>query len=98
LRRPVGWYTAGGAAMACLLLFGILPRRCSWRTMFGLLVCFVVLAGGVVACGGNGNSNTSSAGGGGTRNPGTTPGTYTVTVVGTSGALSSQGTVIVTVQ
>jgi hypothetical protein len=51
-----------------------------------------------VACGGSGSSNTSSSGGGSTRNPGTTPGTYTVTVVGTSGALSSQGTVIVTVQ
>jgi hypothetical protein len=66
--------------------------------MFGLLVCFVVLAGGIVACGGIGSSNTSSSGGGSTSNPGTTPGTYTVTVVGTSGALSSQGPVIITVQ
>ena len=97
LRRPVGWYTAGGAAMACLLLFGIPSRRRSWRTMFGLLVFCVLLAGGVVACGSSGK-NTSSSGGAGTSNPGTTPGTYTVTVVGTSGALSSQGTVIVTVQ
>ncbi len=94
-KRPgVPWYAAGGAALACLLLLGIPARRRSWRTMLGMLVFLVALTGGVLACGGGGGGG----GGGGTSNPGTTAGTYTITVTGTSGSTTSTGTVTLTVQ
>ena len=91
-RRP-SWYAAGGAALACLLFFGIPVRRRSWRTMLGMLFLLVALGWGVLACGGGG----SSGGGGGGGNPGTTAGTYTVTVTGTSGSLTQTATLTVTV-
>jgi len=37
-------------------------------------------------------------GGGGTSNPGTTAGTYTITVTGTSGAITASAAVQLTVQ
>ncbi|MHB1955440.1 MAG: beta strand repeat-containing protein [Sulfobacillus sp.] len=96
-KSPIGrWYTASGAALACILLFGIPVRRRRWRTMLGMLVLLVTLAGGVLACGGMGSGGGS--GGGGTSNPGTTAGTYTVTVTATSGSTTATGTVILTVQ
>ena len=55
----------------------------------------MTLSGGVLACGG---------GGGGISNcptsitPGTTAGTYTVTVTGTSGNITETGAVALTVQ
>ena len=89
----VPWYAAGGATLACLLLFGITARRRSWRAMLGMLALLVILSGGVFACGGGG-----SAGGGGGGNSGTTAGNYTITLTGTSGTLSEYGTVSLTVQ
>ena len=86
------WYASGGAALACLLLFGIRARRRSWRTFLGMLAFLVALTGGVLACGGGGGG-----GGGGNSNPGTTAGTYTVTVTGVSGSLTQTATVAVTV-
>jgi protocatechuate 3,4-dioxygenase beta subunit len=94
-KRPgVPWYAAGGVTLACFLLFGIPARRRSWRTMLGLLVLLVFLAGGVLSCGGGGSGG---GGGGGTSNPGTTAGAYTVTVTGTSGSLTQTTTLTVTV-
>ena len=93
-KRPgVPWYAAGGATLACILLFGIPARRRSWQTMLGMVALLVALTGGVLACGGGG-----STGGGGTKNPGTTAGTYTVTVTGTSVSTTATGTVTLTVQ
>jgi hypothetical protein len=89
----VPWYAAG-ATLACLLLFGIPARRRRWQTMLGMLALIVALSGGLLACGGGG----SGGGGGGTGNPGTTAGTYTVTVTGTSGTVTAIGTVSVIVQ
>lgn len=86
------WYAAGGAMLACLLLFGIPARRRGWRTMLGMLALFGALSGGVFACGGGGNA------GGGTSNPGTTAGTYTITVTGTSGTLTATTPITLTVQ
>jgi hypothetical protein len=80
------------AALACLLLFGITARRRNWRTMLGLAVLFLALNGGVLACGG-GNS-----GGGGTGSPGTTSGTYAISITGNSGAITAAGMVTLTVQ
>lgn len=94
VRRGVPWYTSSGAALACVLLFGIRPRRYGWRGMLGMLMLLVAIAGGVIACGGSGGG-----GGGGTTNPGTTAGTYTVTVFGNSGAPSATtGTVTLIAQ
>jgi sugar lactone lactonase YvrE len=88
------WYAAGGATLACLLLFGLPARRRSWRTMLGVLALLVALSGGILACGGG------SAGGGNycTPNSGTTPGTYTITVTGTSGTITTTSTIALTVQ
>ena len=89
-RPGVRWYAAGGTTLAFVLLFGIgIPvRGRSKRTRLGLLVFLAILAGGLLACGG----------GGGISNPGTTPGTYTVTVTGTSGSTTATGAVTLTVQ
>jgi subtilase family serine protease len=92
----VPWYAAGGAALACILLFGIPARRRSWRIMLGMLMLLVALSGGVLACGGGGSGSSTPPPP--PPNPGTTPGTYTVTVTGASGALTATGTVTLTVQ
>ena len=95
VRPGVRWYTAGSAGMALALVFGmgIPARRRNWRTRLGLLVFLMALTGGLLACGSGGSS-----GGGGGGNPGTTAGTYTVTVTGTSGNTTAKGTVTLTVQ
>ena len=84
------WPSTGGAVLAVLFFFGVPRRRRNWLAMVGLLVLFV--SGIAIGCGGGGSS-----GGGTTSNPGTTPGTYTVTVTGTSGANSKTTTVTLTV-
>ncbi len=88
-RQRGRWYSTGSTALACVLLFGIPARRRRWQTMLGMLALLVALTGGVLACGG---------GGGGSGNPGTSAGTYTVTVMGTSGTTATTGTVPLTVQ
>jgi len=92
-RPGVRWY-AGGATLAFGMFFGIgicIPaRRRSWRIRLGLLVLLVILAVGLLSCSPSSHS--------GTGNPGTTPGTYTVTVTGTSGNTTATGTVTLTVQ
>jgi hypothetical protein len=92
-RPGVRWY-AGGTTLAFGLIFGVgicIPsRRRSWRMRLGLLVLLVILAGGLFACGGSSGTGTS--------NPGTTPGAYTVTVTGTSGTTTANGTVTLNVQ
>ena len=93
-KGPSPWYAAGGATLACLLLFGIPGRRRSWRTMLGMLVLLVALAGsGVLGCGGTTYNIAQTQG-----TPGTTAGTYTITVIGTSGTITESGTVTLTVQ
>ncbi|MDR3665123.1 MAG: hypothetical protein P4L86_32865, partial [Mycobacterium sp.] len=57
-QAPTGipWYAKGGAVLACVLLFGIAPKRRKWRTMLGMLLLFVALASGMMACGGGSTS------------------------------------------
>jgi hypothetical protein len=84
------WYTEGGAALACILLFGIPSRRNRWRSMLGMLALLIILTGGVLACGGGVS--------GGSSNPGTTAGPYTITVAATSGTTTATNTVTLNVQ
>src|ERR1700733_13874770 len=84
------WYAAGGVALAGILLFGLPGRRRAWQRMLSLML--LIIAAGVVGCGG-----TSSGGGGG--GGGSTPsGTYTVTVTATSGTATQTSTITATVQ
>jgi hypothetical protein len=90
----VPWHAESGAALASLFLLIIPKRGRTWRSMLSLMLLFMALVGGVVACGGNG---------GGVACPnvvtsGTTPGTYIIGATGTSGAITKTGTVTVTVQ
>jgi hypothetical protein len=93
--RKLFWPSVGGAAFACVLLLGFPARRWKWQTTAGILVLIFLITCGEVACGGGSNGG---GGGGGGGNPGTTAGTYTITVTGTSGAISQTGTVVLTVQ
>lgn len=94
LQRKTPWYAATSAALACVLLLGIAPRRRRWRSMLGMLVLLIGVVGGMFACGGGSKSTACSN----IVTPGTTPGTYTITITGTSGTIVSTGTVSLVVQ
>jgi hypothetical protein len=91
--RGVFWYTGGGTALALVLLFGVPARRRRWRTALAMLALLVTLMGGWLACGGGRSVQNC-----GPIIPGTTPGSYTITVTGTSGAITATGPVTLTVQ
>jgi hypothetical protein len=94
-RLGVPWYAASGAALACVLFFGIpARRRTRWQNMLGMLALLLTLAGSLIACGGGGGGGDHD----GDNIAGTTPGTYTVTVTGTSGATTGTGTFTLTIQ
>jgi pseudomonalisin len=98
-QSSLSWY-ASGAALACLLLFGMPARRRPWQRMLGMLLLLISLAGGVTACGGSKSSSTATppppSNPRPASNPGTTAGNYTVT--GTSGSTTVTTTFILTVQ
>ena len=88
-------WPSAGTSLGLLLMIGIPRRRRNLLTMLGVLALVVTF--GVIGCGGRGGS--SGGGGGGGGNSGTTPGTYTVSVTGTSGNITGTvGTVTLTVQ
>jgi hypothetical protein len=88
LFRPVD-----GTALALIVFLLVPRRRRNWLAVVGALVLFVVI--GASGCGGGGTGD----GGGGGGNPGTTAGSYTITVTGTSGSINETvGTVTLTVQ
>jgi subtilase family serine protease len=90
---PKPLWPAGGAALACVLLFGIPARRRRWRAMLGMVALCVMLAGGLVGCvAPQGSACSASASGG------TTVGTYTVTITGTSNSVSATTKITVQVQ
>jgi hypothetical protein len=76
-----------------MLLFCLPRRRRAWQAVLGMAASLIILSSGIIACGGGGGG-----GGGGTPIPGTTAGTYVVTVTGASGAISVPATINVTVQ
>ena len=90
--RNLFWPTAGGAALALVVFFGIPARKRNWPALLGLLILFVSV--GALGCGGS----SGGGGGGGNGNPGTTAGAYTVTVTGTSGTITQTTSVTLTVQ
>jgi hypothetical protein len=82
-RPGSNWRAAGGAALACVLLFWLPVRRRKLRNLFGVVALFIAFACGVAACGGG--SISSGGGGGGSKGtPGTTAGPYTITITATS--------------
>jgi hypothetical protein len=81
------FFPAGsGSILVCLLLLGIPVRSRSWRKIFAVLLLAVSI-GTIAACGGGGGN--SVGGGGSTGTGGTTPGTYTVTIIGIDQATGS---------
>jgi hypothetical protein len=94
LAKPHGvpWYATTSATLACLLLFGIPMCNRNRRRMLGVILLLAI--GCIVAsCGGGGGGG----GGGGQGNPGTSAGTYSVTVTGTSGTTTETTAVTLTV-
>lgn len=89
------WPATGGGAVLAVLFFFVPRRRRNWLAMMALLV--VIASGIAIGCGGGGSSGGSSNNGGGTTTTGTTPGTYTVTVTGTSGSTTAATTFTLTV-
>jgi len=88
---PLRWPHSSAAVLACILLFVIPLRRRRWLAIFSCSLLLFAIA----SCGGGspGTGNTGPP-----PNPGTTPGTYTVTITGASGSLTETGTVALTVQ
>jgi hypothetical protein len=82
------WSSAGGAVLAVVFLFGIPARRRKWQTMLGMVMLLLSICGVAAGCGGQAAKGNS----------GTTPGSYTVTVTGTSGTTTATGIVSLTVQ
>jgi hypothetical protein len=89
LRRTFS--VGGGVVMAALFFFGMPVRRRRLKTLLGLLL-FAAVAGAGIGCSSVANNTPTTP-----ANPGTTPGTYTVTVTGTSGATTANTAVSVTV-
>ena len=93
--RTMPWYAEGGAILACTLLFGIPARRRTARTLLSVLALFFFfLSGGVLGCSG-GSPNASCAP---VSVAGTTPGNYDITVTGTSGTMTANSYLTLTVQ
>jgi len=82
-------FGGGGTLVAALVLFGLPRRRRKLQALLTLLVLSAV-AMVAVGCGG---SNTNI-----TTTNGTTAGSYTVTVTGTSGSTTAKTAIVVTVQ
>jgi trimeric autotransporter adhesin len=79
-------------AIASLLWFGFPIRRRRTTTQLGLLL-IATLFGAAIGCGGGNAAKPQAT----PANPGTTPGAYTVTVTGSSGAITATTAVTVTV-
>ena len=80
----------GGVMLAAFFLLLIPTKRRRLKLAFGSLF-LVLLAAGMVACGGGSSTTTPTS-------PGTPTGSYTVTVTGVNGSLTSSTNVTVTVQ
>ncbi len=89
LRDPRLFPTAGGGAiLSCVVIFMLQTRRRKWLTALALTSFLAFVTGALSGC-----SNAPS-----NHNSGTTPGSYVITVTGTSGTLTSTSQVTLTVQ
>jgi N-acetylneuraminic acid mutarotase len=88
------WPAITSTVLACILLIGV-PARRRRQAWLAMLLGMACLTCGVVSCGGG--SGGGGGGGGIQTDPGTTVGSYTITVTGTSGTTSATGTVALTV-
>ncbi len=91
--RGLLWASEGGAALACLFLFGLPARRRSWQSLLGA-VLLIAASVGISGCGttlasglGKSSSQSLSQGAPG-ANATLAKGTYTVIVTGTATVLS----------
>ena len=75
---------SGSVGMAAMLFFRLPIHRRRWKTLLCLLL-IAEFAGAAIGCGGTAYSTAAPASPG-TADPGTTAGSYTVKVTGTSGA------------
>lgn len=91
------FFLGGGATLALVFFFGVPGRRRAWRAVLSvsaLGVLALIAIAGTTGCGG------SNGGGGGKTIPGTTAGTYSVTVTGadaSTGKITSNTVVTLTV-
>jgi hypothetical protein len=92
--RRMPWYAEGGAIFACALLFGIPARRRTAGTLLSVLALFFFVSGGVLGCSGGGSNGSCTP----VSVAGTTPGNYNITVTGTSGTMTANGYLTLTVQ
>ncbi len=88
------WMAEGGAALACILLFGIPGQRRKWQSLMGMLALFVVAfgftgCGATVANGPNQQYYDTIKNSIGTANVVLARGTYTVIVTGTAAVYSN---------
>ncbi len=72
--------TGGGGVLACLVLF-VFRRRKNWCSLLAMLILALGISSGLVGC----SSNAGNNGCGGAPISGTAPGTYSITITGTSG-------------
>lgn len=88
------WMAGGGAALACVFLFGMPDRRRKWQSLLGSMV-LVVVAFGLTGCGATVSTTdpgyrTIAAGTRHANASGTlTPGIYTVVVTGSANVLAN---------
>lgn len=90
------WMAGGGAALACVFLFGLPGRRRKWQSLLGALVV-MVLAFGVAGCGGMNMSNAAATMGAKANPDAAKPkvgtavaaGTYTVLVTASANILTN---------
>ncbi len=92
--RPGLLWKMGGGALACILLFAMPTRRRRLPHLLGMLGLCFVLASVVTGCSGSSGSSTTPP----TGNPGTTSGSYTITVTAASGAITTTQQISLTVQ
>lgn len=85
------WLFPSGLTLACIV-FLVIPGHGHRRRVLPMLLVLVGVTIGLIACGGGGG------GGSGCTSPGTTPGNYSITVTGTSGSITANGSISLTVQ
>jgi parallel beta-helix repeat protein len=91
--RSISWWPGGDLTFACVLLL-VSPRRRAWRRRLAMLLLLAGLTSSTIACSGEmGSKGTCTV-----LTSGTAPGTYAITVTGTSGITTAIASVVLTVQ